>query len=374
MFFMIILVSLIAMMVISSVCAVKLFKDRPVLRYVLPGFIFLGFICFIAAMFFSTQAPMRIGYILSEAGFDWLISLPLVFVLLILLSLLSGFGLLAPKYRAKAFYAGILIILGILAYGRCGFYRITVPEYEMTLAENRDMGRNDTIRIAAVSDLHLGNYINKGSLKRFADALNARNPDVMFFAGDIIDRDITPLIEQNMAEEFARLNPPLGKYLIPGNHEGYGNEDAATVDVYYKSAGFTVLRDSVALVDSLFYLVGRSDSPGTRMNTDEILEKYMPKIDESIPVIVLDHRPATFEEWDARGTDKYPPFLVISGHTHNGQIFPFNKIVKRIYPHYHGHFTEGDTHYITGAGLGLWGPKFRLGTHSEIVDIKLHYK
>lgn len=374
MFFVIILGSLIAIQVVSAVCVLKLFKNNPLLKYVLLGFIFLGFICFIAAMFFSAEAPVRIGYILSEAGFDWLISLPLVFVLLILLSLLSGFGLLAPAYRAKAFYAGFLLILLILACGRYGFYRITVPEYDITLAAGRAPVRNDTIRIAAVSDLHLGNYINKGSLKRFADAMNAQNPDVMFFAGDIIDRDITPLIEQNMAEEFAKLNPPLGKYLIPGNHEGYGNEDAAAVDAYYKSAGFTVLRDSAVLVDSLFYLVGRSDNRRTRMSTDEILGKYMPEINDSIPVIVLDHRPATYEEWNTRTADKYPPFLVISGHTHNGQIFPFNKIVKAIYPHYHGHFTEGGTHYITGAGLGLWGPKFRLGTRSEIVDIKLYYK
>lgn len=374
MLFVILLASLIALQVVSAVCAIKLFKNKPVLRFMVPGFIFLGFICFIAAMFFSTEAPMWIGYILSEAGFDWLISLPLLFVLLVLISLLSGFGLLAPKYRAKAFYAGILLILLLLAYGRYGFYRITVPEYDITFAENSGLRRDDSIKIAAVSDLHLGNYINKGTLKRFVDAMNAQKPDVMFFAGDIIDRDITPLIEQNMAEEFAGLNPRLGKYLIPGNHEGYGNEDAATVDAYYKSAGFTVLRDSVALVDSLFYLVGRSDSRRTRMSTDAILEKYMPQINDRIPVIVLDHRPATCEEWDARVTDKYPPFLVISGHTHNGQVFPFNKIVKGMYPHYHGHFTEGDTHYITGAGLGLWGPKFRLGTQSEIVGIDLMYE
>lgn len=384
MFFAIIITTLIALQVLCAFGVIKLFKERPFLKLFLLGFIFKGFILFILAMMFHGSVPVWLGFLLAEAGFDWLLSLPLLFLIVYLVVLLTWFKVLPHKHKHKAFYVGVLMGLLLLVYGRHNYYRINVLEYDMMLsklnglsldAELHPQLEDGDIKIVAVSDLHLGNYITKGNLSRFVDSINAQKPEVLLFVGDIIDRDITPLMEQNMVEEFARLQPPLGKYLIEGNHEGYGDETESEVTAYYREAGFTVLKDSVVLVDSLFYLLGRVDrgKGSARKSIETIMESCFPRINDSIPLLVMDHRPATFTEWRERKKEKYTPLLVISGHTHNGQIFPLTGIVKKIYPHYHGHFLEGDTHFITTSGLGLWGPKFRLGTNSEIVEIDLHY-
>ncbi len=383
MLFIFIISILVSLEVLSAIGAVKIFREKPFLKLFLLGFIFIGFIIFILAMFFYSTLPVWLGYILCEVGFDWLISMPLLFIIIYTVLLLSGLRILPVKYKVRAFYTGVFIALLLLVYGRYEYYNIKVVKYDIFFG-TKDAGRGSdrkkpvkdgSVKIVAVSDLHLGNYITKSDLSRFTGYINAVNPDVVFFAGDIIDRDITPLIEQNMAEEFARIQPSLGKYLIAGNHEGYGNSNDAEVDSYYRKAGFTVLRDSVVLVDSLFYLIGRDDrnTGKERMTTDEIIDKYISDFDNSIPVIILDHRPMTFEEQREKKAEKYTPLMVLSGHTHNGQVFPFNAIVKNMYPHYYGRFREGYTHYITTSGLGLWGPKFRLGTQSEIIEIDLHY-
>lgn len=251
----------------------------------------------------------------------------------------------------------------LLAYGRYNFYSIKTQEYLVDA---------HLPKIVMVSDLHLGTYINRGNLARFVDSINARQPQVLLFVGDVIDRELTPIVQQQMETEFLRLKAPLGKYMVFGNHESYGKASKEQVMEYFTKCGITMLQDKAVLIDSLFYLIGRDDRGHTkkeRISTDEIIRNDIPDFDNRLPVIVLSHRPDTFEEWEGRTPLKYKPLLVLSGHTHNGQLFPFNLVVRKLYPHYYGLFTEDSVTYITSSGLGQWGPKFRLGTQSEIVEI-----
>ncbi|MEG0517887.1 MAG: metallophosphoesterase [Bacteroidales bacterium] len=379
MIFILLVLVVLLLQLFSVLIAKKIFKDKPALKWFLSGFIVLGLPLFLATMFFAESIPAWGERAFAEVGFTWLILLPFLFIVLLLIFLLGATKILPPKRNSKAFVISLFLLTGLLAYGRYNFYKIKTQGYTLntkkTTAGNQTSNNSNTrqeVKIIMVSDLHLGTYINKESLARFVDVINEHNPQVLFLVGDIIDRELTPLVQQQMETEFLRLKAPLGKYIVFGNHESYGKATNEQVSDYFTKCGLTVLRDKAVLVDSLFYLVGRNDRGHTkkqRISTDDIIQNDFPNFNNSLPVVVLSHRPHTFEEWESEEPLKYTPSLVLSGHTHNGQLFPFNLIVQKLYPHYYGQFTENGVTYITSSGLGQWGPKFRLGTQSEIVEI-----
>jgi len=218
------------------------------------------------------------------------------------------------------------------------------------------------VRIVAASDLHLGFSIDKSMFKKYVSLINEHKPDLVLLAGDIADNATAPIVRQNMAEEFKHIQAPMGCYAISGNHE-YFSENPFAMQKYLTEAGVTYLRDSVTLVATSFYVVGRDD----KMNPNrKSLQQIMQNIDKSKPVILLDHQPFNLDEAAQNGVD-----LQLSGHTHNGQFFPGNLFVKRMYELAHGYLKKGKTHYYVSSGLGLWGPQYRIGTQSELVVIDL---
>jgi predicted MPP superfamily phosphohydrolase len=124
-----------------------------------------------------------------------------------------------------------------------------------------------------------------------------------------------------------------------------------------------VLRDEVCLVENSFYLVGREDrsSHGRKM-----LSEIVKNVDKTKPIILMDHQPFQLEDAEQCNID-----FQISGHTHNGQFFPGNLLVNKMYEQGYGYLKKGATHYYISSGLGLWGPHYRIGSQSEVVVIKL---
>jgi predicted MPP superfamily phosphohydrolase len=123
------------------------------------------------------------------------------------------------------------------------------------------------------------------------------------------------------------------------------------------------LRDQAVIIDDKFLLIGRDDITNkNRKPLKSLVEGFNPEM----PRIVLDHQPHNLSESYDNHVD-----LHISGHTHNGQIFPFNRIVAKIYELGYGYKKTGNTHYYVSSGLGLWGAPLRIGTRSEIVSIIL---
>jgi predicted MPP superfamily phosphohydrolase len=173
-----------------------------------------------------------------------------------------------------------------------------------------------------------------------------------------------PVIKQNMAEELRTIKARYGVFAINGNHEHYAETPTATAD-YLKSAGIKVLRDEVCLVDSSFYIVGRDDRSNSQRKS---LAELVKGLNQSMPRILMDHQPNYLEEAEKNGID-----LQISGHTHNGQFFPGNFLVKYMNELAYGYSKRGKTHYYVSSGLGLWGPQYRIGTQSELVVINLKY-
>jgi len=333
--------------------------------------IFLGlmialFAIMIGSLIIGEALPPTLAKVLSFAGFSFLILAVYLFFSFLLVDIvrISNYFLhFAPVgmagFRLWTMIASVLIIGVAMGIGNYKFNNPAVVTLDLSIDKPL---QNKEIKIVAVSDLHLGISIDKKRLKSYVELINAQKPDIVLIAGDVSDHSSKPLIRQNMGEELRAIKAPMGVYAISGNHEYFSANPAATWD-YLRKSGIIVLRDSVALVANSFYIVGRDDRTN-RQRKD--LTEIVKGMDDSKPRILLDHQPYYLEEAEQNGID-----LQISGHTHNGQIFPGNLIVKNMYELGYGYLRKGKTHYYVSSGLGLWGPEYRIGTQSELVVIKL---
>ena len=263
----------------------------------------------------------------------------------------------------------ILIMIVSLSAGIIGLYfnRSTVIK-KLELEINKNAGDLLHLNIAVASDIHLGTLINNSFLEKLVNKINKLNADIILLPGDIIDEDLTPVIKKNLGENLKNLKSKYGVYAVTGNHEYIGG--VITAKEYLVDHGINILEDSAVLIDNSFYVAGREDysissfTNGKRKPLSEILDSA----DFSLPVILLDHQPFHLEDAMNHGID-----LQLSGHTHHGQIWPFNYITEKIYELSWGYKQKGNTHYYVSCGAGGWGPPIRLGSRSEIVQIKLSF-
>ncbi|HPS95098.1 MAG TPA: metallophosphoesterase [Bacteroidales bacterium] len=333
--------------------------------------IFIGSMAaFFVKMFLGDNMRQSAGTVLSAVGFTWMIAL-VYFAIFILgvdiIRLINRIFDIYPLYikenyqlvKTLLFVFGIVVVTSVLAYGNYKFNNPVITTLDLTTHKPLPGGK---LKLVVASDIHLSSYINKKDLKKYVELINTQKGDVILLAGDIADRDPHPLINQNMKEELGKLYAPRGVFAITGNHEFYGRKREEIYN-YIKSSGITFLKDSVALVDSAFYIAGRDDITNSgRISLDTLLRNT----DKSLPVILLDHQPRNLEDAAKNGVD-----LQFSGHTHNGQFWPGNILVKLFFKHSYGYLRIGDTQYFVTSGLGLWGPKYRIGTKSEIVVINM---
>jgi hypothetical protein len=233
-----------------------------------------------------------------------------------------------------------------------------------------------------MSDLHLGYHNPRRELARWVDMINAEHPDYVLIAGDIIDMSMRPLIEENMAEEFRRIQAPV--YACLGNHEYYSGEPRARQ--FYHDAGIHLLRDTFAIVDGLC-IIGRDDRTNphrkktlplplpvregsiysrTEESEDSPSTPLSHKEGQSLFSILLDHQPYHLEQAEQAGID-----FQFSGHTHYGQVWPISWIEDQMYECAFGEHQRGRTRYYVSSGIGIWGGKYRIGTRSEYVVLQI---
>ena len=159
-----------------------------------------------------------------------------------------------------------------------------------------------------------------------------------------------------------------GLYAITGNHEYIGGVNRTIP--YIESKGIRVLKDEIVTLEGGIQLVGRIDRDASRFSGKGPLplNELMKKADTSKPVILLDHQPFHIDESVNSGVD-----LQLSGHTHNGQMWPLNYITKMIYDVSYGYLKKSNTHIIVSSGYGLWGPRVRSGSRSEVLLINIKF-
>jgi uncharacterized protein len=311
---------------------------------------------------------------LIKIGSFWLGAMLYLFLIFLIVDLIRAVNHFLPftgflNYKAnpgsriiiiKIVYLFSAIIL-IAAFINARFPRIN----QFSIITDKSLGQYKNLRIAAVSDIHLGTIISTKRLNHLVQKINSQNPDIVLFAGDIFDEDIASVINNGLGTYFEQIKAPLGIYAILGNHEYFGGID--TKINYLTSHGVKVLRDSTVLINESFYIAGRDDrsNRGQRKSIGDLLIA----IDKSKPVILLDHQPFNLNESAENGID-----LQISGHTHHGQLWPFNYITNAIYEVSSGYKKIGKTHVIVSNGYGTWGPPLRLGNRPEILIIDLNWE
>jgi predicted MPP superfamily phosphohydrolase len=326
------------------------------------------FLLLVVGMIFGSEMPQSIAKVITFIGFTYIIVfvyLMISFLIVDVIRIANYFFHFLPAgmatFRLWAM-AGTLAITAIALV--IGNYKFNHPQTVTFNISSDKPTQNKTLKIVAASDLHLGINIDKKRLQSYVKMINDQRPDIVLLAGDISDRLVMPIINQKMIEELSSIKATKGVYAINGNHEHYAEKPDITAE-YLTLSGIKVLRDETFLVDSSFYIVGRDDK--SNLNRKKLSE-IVTGLDKKLPIILMDHQPYHLEEAEQNGID-----FQISGHTHNGQFFPGNLFVKRMYELGYGYLKKGNTHYYVSSGLGLWGPQYRIGTESELVVINMKY-
>lgn len=329
------------------------------------------FICisllFLIGMIFGDLLPLKVTSFTQLAGGTWLFAVLYISAFCVLLDIIrfSNYlfhwypSLIVENYPLIKKYLGIgicSVLTLIFVWSSIQFNNINIETLHIDTGKNKE-----NTKIVMVSDIHLGYTITKKDLKKFVELINSQNPDLVLIAGDLVDRSIRPLIEEKMHEELNLLKTKLGVYAILGNHEYINNLKQSKE--FIENTTINLLRDTSVTINDELVIIGRDD----RMNSGrKSIQELTENVDKEKILILMDHQPHNLEEAERAGID-----LQLSGHTHHGQMWPVNLITKLIYELSFGYLKKGNTHYYVSSGLGIWGPRLRLGSQSEIVVITI---
>ena len=221
----------------------------------------------------------------------------------------------------------------------------------------------NNFRIVQLSDIHLGIIVDESRLEKMIDIANSLNPDIVVITGDLMDAEA--LNAKCVTNPLKKLKTKYGAFAITGNHEFYAGVDEIVKRV--QEAGVKFLRnESVKVTDGLIiYGIDDPDRRSVGLKPVKFEDVIDPEAKANV-AILLYHRPEKLEEAQALGID-----LILSGHTHKGQLWPFTLIAKLAFSHQAGHFIYKDTHQYVTRGAGTWGPPMRVLAPPEIPVIVL---
>lgn len=330
---------------------------------------------FLIARFGGRWLPRPVSRLMNQVGGFWfLVVMYAPFLLLFLefgrlLNHLVGF-IPAGQTQDAAILIGwvfVLLMAGLLLYGYWRARNPVLVEYEVEVPKRG--GKHDQLRIALVSDTHLGAINGRRQLRQMVEMVGALNPDLVLHAGDLIDDEVETFIHEQMIEELKQLQPRLGTYLILGNHDypaGYSKEYRALL----ASGGVRLLLDEWVMVDDSFYIAGRDDWSGQSRwgRPRKALTEIIQDVDPSLPLILMDHQPNRLNEAQAAGID-----LMVCGHTHRGQMWPNHLVTRRTFEIDWGYLKKGALHVIVSLGFGTWGPPVRIGNRPEVVSVQVRF-
>lgn len=318
------------------------------------------FVFFLSHRFETIIGNFAFNKFIYEVGTTTLFVLLYLFMLFLLTDLLRLIHVL-PKDIVSDSKVGSLAITGIMLAIFIGSNIHYHHKYRETVDLTSSKPLPKPLKIVMLSDLHLGYHNERSEFAKWVDIINGENPDIVMIGGDIVDFDVVPLLEQNVAEEFHRIKAPI--YACLGNHEFIGGKDKALS--FYKSAGINLLVDDYAdLPEYGLRIIGRDDfSNRKRKSIPEIIGTQST---DSLYTILLNHQPFYLNDSEESGVD-----FQFSGHTHMGQMFPINLIIKGMYECGYGEWQRGNTRYYVSSGMGIWGGKYRNFSQSEYVVVNL---
>jgi len=280
---------------------------------------------------------------------------------LLAVEIISGFGLLlpclAPPLRGFALFVGAILSIVALVQG---MRAPVVSEYEVNLPGLP--GKLDGTVLVAMSDLHLGPQLGEKWLTARLVQVKSLQPDLVVLLGDIFEGHGRP--SQEMLTVLRELKAPLGVWGVAGNHELYGGKETIKA---LEESGVKLLHNSRTQVRPGLILAGVEESTVSRRPEDGMgrITKVLAGRPEGA-TILLSHKPWREEEAAGHGVG-----LMLSGHTHGGQIWPFNYIVRHFFPHLAGRYEIKGMTLLVCRGTGTWGPRMRLWHPGEIMKITL---
>ncbi|HAR95589.1 MAG TPA: metallophosphoesterase [Deltaproteobacteria bacterium] len=323
--------------------------------------------------FAELRAPDHTARILGFIGYTWM-GLVFVFVcsalaidlFCITVRLMGNVSKTDLSYIAPAakagFYLPLVCAVFVVVYGFLEASRIRTEEVVIKTAKiSPQLG---TLRIAQISDVHLGLLVRERRLERILDQVRRADPDIVVSTGDLVDGQRNSL---NGLDKYLRdVKPPYGKFAVTGNHEFYaGIGDSLD---FTEKAGFTVLRGEAVQLGDRFSIVGVDDpaGPGYGRAGTEGEKGLLSKTNQDHFILLLKHRPSVNP--DCVGLFD----LQLSGHVHGGQVFPFGLFVHLFYPYSSGYHSLGQGSSLSvSRGSGTWGPPIRFLAPPEVTIITL---
>ena len=280
---------------------------------------------------------------------------------------------------------GGLCALAIIAMSVGGVINariIRTTPYDITI--NKSAGSITELKVMLIADLHLGYNIGASQMERMVEKINAEDPDLVVIAGDIFDNEWEAVQDPDRIAEILRgIRSRYGVYACYGNHDidetilaGFtfdwhgAKESSPEMDAFLEQSNIRLLRDESVLIGGEIYLYGRPDAhrPGRGITQRKTAAELTADMDQSKPILVLDHEPDELDELDAAGVD-----ADLCGHTHDGQMFPGNLTIHLFWENPCGYLQKGNMHNIVTSGVGLFGPNMRVGTIAEVCPITIHF-
>lgn len=336
-------------------------------KYIFTALVGVGFLTLINSFVLGDFMSVAVAKPMSFIAYSYFIFTAYLFVAFLLIDLIlvadTIFHIIPNLQLFRAISFG-LVFTGILTAMVIGNYRFNHPEIVHLKIDANKPKQEKSIKIVAVSDLHLGFSNDKSYAQKYVKLINEQQPDLVLIAGDLIDRTIKPLLKQQVQEDLKSIESKYGVYAVLGNHEYFG-EGVEQVRNFFQSCNIHLLKDEHALINNDFYVVGRDDKSNRQR---KYLDTLISGFDADKPIILLDHQPFLLVQAAALEID-----FQFSGHTHNGQFFPVNLMVDKMYEKAYGYVKRDLTHVYVSSGLGIWGPQYRIGTQSELVVIEFRY-
>ncbi|NLF40673.1 metallophosphoesterase [bacterium] len=337
---------------------------RHVSRPVIFAAALLLWLLFCFGRLFRHDASGLLASALEFWTMSWMVVVFLTTICLLPVDILTVFGLLFPRHAAMlrgcALAAGAA--LSIIAFIQ-GLRPPVVVDYEVAM-KGLPVELDGTV-IVGMSDLHLGEHLGARWLEGRAAQIRGLKPDLIVLLGDIFETDGERAA--GYLKAFRTLSAPMGLWAVLGNHEFYGRRDLSVSML--EQSGFVVLRDEWAEVRPGLVLAGVEDLTASRrgrgrQNVDHVAAALSNRPPGA--TILFSHTPWRAEQAAAGGAG-----LMLSGHTHGGQVWPFGYVVKRRYPLLAGRYEVDGMTVIVSRGAGTWGPRMRLWRPGEILRVTL---
>jgi len=293
---------------------------------------------------------------LEYLGACWMGVLFLLVMALLAAELLTGFGAwqraAVPMRGALAAIALLLAGVGLVQGNRPPVierHEVFLPKLPPEL---------DGLKLCQLSDLHLGTILGRRWLEARLAQVQSLAPDLVVVTGDLVDGNARHV--EALVPLLAQLRAPLGVFAVTGNHEYYAGLERSVK--LLEAAGYRVLRDTHVEVAPGLVLAGVDDLTARRQfgAKHQALEKALQGRPPGA-CILLSHTP-----WDVTRAEALGVQLMLSGHTHGGQIWPFGILVRLSYPYLEGLYQVGSLWLYVSRGTGTWGPRMRLWRPAEV--------